>query len=744
MREMIKNIGSVVLMAALTGGMSVFADELEWNNSQLDNNFSNTNNWTLVNVSGYNFRNISLPNENRAIIGVGETNVVSDIRVGIYGDGELEITGGYTQCDRASGDTRIGLNNYDGIVNMSGGFWKIGQDLALGISAGSTAIFNLSGGEVRNDNGKFTVGEGNSTGRMEISGGSFGTRGYADIFGAGTFAVHGSNATAITIGTYASNDSYWNQRTGGTLEIRIGDDGVTPIEILDYDEGGGDASFAFGSLLDVDFATGVTPVSNTWTVMTWEGDTADSGLQFSTNVDFNVWSFVVTNNSLEVTYGEGSTPPTTNLPPTEARNLYWTGLGGTTDPTEADNWAIDAAGTPATWGVYENDTWRIGEYHVMPDAAVTSVVDYVGETIANQNNLLIGDRRYGVLNMNAGELSFSSGATIGFGAYSGYGEVNLNGGSLNLKYFRTGLNAGSGIFNVNGGTYTSTSAIRLDGSIDTGAVLGWGAGGYGELNISGGSFDSRFGAWLGYGDGIGNVTVDGSSATSFGFGTISSANGFWYQGSNSTLSLSIDEGGVTPITINGERGVDFADGSIISMDWAAGVTNYGVFDVMTWNGSFTNAGLTLATNVDSSVWSFSFSDGDGDGTNDTLRVIADPGTTDNGTSILWLYEYGLDVADEFVDNDSDGLLTWEEYLAGTDPTDENSVLKVTSIASDGSDYIITWQSVEGKSYSIITNSSLVYPSPGTAASGITGLENETSVTSSIPSAPVMFIEVGVE
>ncbi|MDF7808805.1 hypothetical protein P4E94_15255 [Pontiellaceae bacterium B12219] len=745
MRAMIKNIGSAAVLIAMFGSITAYADELDWENTQLDNNFSNTNNWSVRGVSGYDFRNISLTNANRAIIGAGETNVVSDIRVGIHGDGELEITGGYTQCNRGSGDTRIGLNGYDGLVNMSGGFWKIGQDLALGISAASKATFNLSGGEVRNDAGKFTIGEANNVGRMEISGGSFGTRGYADIFGSGTFAVHGSNATAITIGTYASNDSYWNQRTGGTLEIRIDDNGVTPIHVLDYDNdgSGGDVTFAFGALLDVDFASGVTPVSNTWTVMTWEGDTMDNGLQFSTNVDFNIWSFAVTNNSLALTYGVGSTPPETNLPPTEARDLYWTGLGGTTDPTEADNWAVDVSGTPASWGVYSDDTWRIGHYLLVPDAAVTSIVDYVGGTVANQNSLLIGDRRSGVFNMNSGDLNFSGGATIGFGAYSGSGILNLNSGSLNLKYFRSGMNSASAAFNINGGTYTSTSAYRYNG-VDTGAILGWGTGGYAELNVTAGSFDSRFGAYVGVEGGIGRVHVEGSAATSFGFGTITSAHGYWYQGAESTLSLAVDGGGITPIVINGDRGVSFASNSIIDVAWSAGVTNYGVFDVMTWNGEFVDEGLTLGTNVNTDIWSFAFADSDNDGTNDTLQVIADPGTTANGTPILWLYEYGLDAADDIIDNDGDGMLTWEEYIAGTDPMNENSVLKVTSMGSIGTDYVLTWQSVAGKSYSIITNTGLVYPSPGVAAAGIIGEDGETSVTSSIPSASTVFFEVGVE
>lgn len=745
-----RTIWNGMAVVTLLGAGAVQAAELEWANTLGDNDFANSNNFTFVQDFGYDFLNVSLTGADRAIMSSG-SNVVSDIRVGIYGDGELEVTGGYLACNRGSGDTRFGQNGWDALVNMSGGYWKIGQDLAVGLNSASEATFNLSGGEVRNDGGKFTVGE-VGVGRMEISGGSFGTRGYADIFGTGTFAVHGSNATSITIGTYASNDSYWNQRNGATLEIRLDDNGVTPIHILDYDTGGGNATFAFGALLDVDFAADATPVSNTWTVMNWEGATDDQGIQFSTNVDFNVWSFEVTNNALTVTYGESSAPPSTNLPPTVARNLYWIGGAGTTDPTDALNWATNTAGDVATWGIFDNDTLRVGDYHVMPDVTVTSVVDYVGGTSANQNNLLIGERRAGIFNINSGDLNFSSGCSgLGHGSSTGYGELNLNGGSLYLKYYRAGLSGASGAFNVNGGAYTSGSAIRvtdIDGNtVDAGAFLGYGGVGYAELNVSGGSYDSRFGIILGQGGSTGRVHVEGSEATSFGFGTVSGANGFWFQNEGSTLSCAIDEGGITPIVINdggGTKGVRFGANTVLQVGWAAGVTNYGVFDVMSWNGNFEDNGLSLDPSADTNIWSFVFDDDDNDGTNDMLRVIADPGVTDNGTSILWLMANGLTEEDEFVDNDSDGLLTWEEYVAGTIPTNSSSVLEVNSMLTVGDDYIVTWQSVEGKSYSIVTNLNLTVGTPGTVKSGIVGMPVETSYTGTISGASAVFYEIEVQ
>ncbi len=123
--------------------------------------------------------------------------------------------------------------------------------------------------------------------------------------------------------------------------------------------------------------------------------------------------------------------------------------------------------------------------------------------------------------------------------------------------------------------------------------------------------------------------------------------------------------------------------------------------------------------------------------------------TSNGTPKQWLDDYGLVTGGDYEaadlgDTDTDTLLAWEEYVAGTIPTDGNSVLVVNSIAPAGTDLVLSWQSVEGKSYSIVTNTSLTAPAPGTAVSGITGLETETSYTTTVSGASTVFYEIGVE
>lgn len=127
-----------------------------------------------------------------------------------------------------------------------------------------------------------------------------------------------------------------------------------------------------------------------------------------------------------------------------------------------------------------------------------------------------------------------------------------------------------------------------------------------------------------------------------------------------------------------------------------------------------------------------------------LEFVNTSDFTSKGTRKSWLEGYGLTEADDELDSDGDGLLSWEEYVAGTIPTDPASVLELNSIFFSTNGMILSWQSVEGKSYSIITNSSLIFPQTGVVVSNILGLATETSYTTTVGTASSAFYEIGVE
>src|SRR5262249_12752395 len=89
--------------------------------------------------------------------------------------------------------------------------------------------------------------------------------------------------------------------------------------------------------------------------------------------------------------------------------------------------------------------------------------------------------------------------------------------------------------------------------------------------------------------------------------------------------------------------------------------------------------------------------------NAVLTVLAD--NDGDGIADDWERLYGLDtnnLADAFLDFDLDGMSNLQEYLAGTNPTDALSYLKIDSIAlnSAATSTVLTLSAVSNHTYSI--------------------------------------------
>ena len=69
-------------------------------------------------------------------------------------------------------------------------------------------------------------------------------------------------------------------------------------------------------------------------------------------------------------------------------------------------------------------------------------------------------------------------------------------------------------------------------------------------------------------------------------------------------------------------------------------------------------------------------------------------------SYAWLQQYGLptDGSADFVDTDHDGMNNWQEWKAGTSPTDPSSVLRILSVTNSALGNTIAWQSISGVTY----------------------------------------------
>jgi len=117
-------------------------------------------------------------------------------------------------------------------------------------------------------------------------------------------------------------------------------------------------------------------------------------------------------------------------------------------------------------------------------------------------------------------------------------------------------------------------------------------------------------------------------------------------------------------------------------------------------------------------------------------------------SYAWAQRYGLptDGSADFTDHDTDLLNNWQEWRAGTVPTDTLSVLRLLTPVSDGTKLVVTWESVTGRSYFLERAPDLSSASAFTRfATNISGQTNTTSfLDTNVVGASPRFYRVGVE
>lgn len=73
----------------------------------------------------------------------------------------------------------------------------------------------------------------------------------------------------------------------------------------------------------------------------------------------------------------------------------------------------------------------------------------------------------------------------------------------------------------------------------------------------------------------------------------------------------------------------------------------------------------------------------------------------------WISGFDAPDTSRDADTDGDGLTHWEEFKAGTDPTDDQSVFKFIGIQRDGDTTVIEWSSIAGKIYNVLRSTALL-------------------------------------
>jgi hypothetical protein len=114
----------------------------------------------------------------------------------------------------------------------------------------------------------------------------------------------------------------------------------------------------------------------------------------------------------------------------------------------------------------------------------------------------------------------------------------------------------------------------------------------------------------------------------------------------------------------------------------------------------------------------------------------------NGIPEVWEYAYGLANVSETSDADGDGFFDFSEYVAGTDPTNRFSLLRLTALEpSEATGSVLRWTGVSGKRYRVSWTTNLaVWPSDQFMSVGGTNAWSDASE----PRPAIRFYRVGVE
>lgn len=96
----------------------------------------------------------------------------------------------------------------------------------------------------------------------------------------------------------------------------------------------------------------------------------------------------------------------------------------------------------------------------------------------------------------------------------------------------------------------------------------------------------------------------------------------------------------------------------------------------------------------------------------------------------WLASYGLpsEGSADYLDSDADGMNNWQEYLAGTIPTNGGSVFKISSSQMiSRTQFVLRWSSVSNRLYDVLGATNLA-----AGASGFVPLPGATNLTGTPP------------
>ncbi len=245
---------------------------------------------------------------------------------------------------------------------------------------------------------------------------------------------------------------------------------------------------------------------------------------------------------------------------------------------------------------------------------------------------------------------------------------------------------------------------------------------------------------------IAALTTNGTPVAGMTFDNNSVATNFTWSNVQDNGTLAATFTAQTTYTLTGGAG---AHGTVTpaSTNVLAGasvnftITASGFYRIasLTTNGTPV-AGMTFGNNSLST--NFTWSNVQDNGALNAL-FTAQVANNPAATPYWWLAQFGLTNydADAVADQDHDGLLTWQEFIVATDPTNYASVLKVLSVTSDGVNDTVKWLSTTGSpSYNLFYSLSLTNTLNGwtPSSNNIVQTAPTNSITITQPGSPVYY------
>jgi len=326
---------------------------------------------------------------------------------------------------------------------------------------------------------------------------------------------------------------------------------------------------------------------------------------------------------------------------------------------------------------------------------------------------------------------------------AGTTAINVSGGAVTLS----GANTFAGGTTVSAGTLTGTSSgafgaghvtvsngaalvLQNTAAIRTGVnlVLGTnaaltlaftGSDKVGRLSLDGGT------SWLT--NGTYNATALGVLGTGTYTGSGSLDVGYY------TLTGSvIGNGTVSPASTNVLLGN--------SANFLITASNYYRIASLTTNGTLVGISFDNNSTATNFVWN-SVQSGGVLVAAFTAQVATNPAST----PYWWLAQYGLTNfnAEALEDTDGDGLENWQEYIAGTSPTNPASNFRITGSSATAQGAVIRWSSVSNRFYDLSKTTNLLITFAGmNGASNLPATPPENVYTDPVQSGAA-FYKIGV-